>query len=97
MSERNMIDLYQNKIPIYKIINSVGKLKIIDILVKYNELNVTRISKLAGLNHSNTNKLLYELREDGIIMEKRYGRIRIFKINTLNPYGKKLSDLIKSW
>ncbi|MET1160182.1 MAG: winged helix-turn-helix domain-containing protein [Thermoprotei archaeon] len=56
------------------------KKKILEVLEKYGELNATRIARLAGLNYRVAIKYLKELLEEGIVEERRYGRLRLFKL-----------------
>ncbi len=54
--------------------------RILDILRKYGELNITRISRLTGLYYRTTVKKLEELVEMGVVEERRFGRLRLFRI-----------------
>ncbi len=56
------------------------KREIIRVLEKYGELNVTRIARLAGLNYRVALRYLKELVEQGLVEERRYGRLRIFRL-----------------
>lgn len=61
------------------------------------ELNVTAISRKTGLNHTRVKLHLKELQEYEIVQEKRFGRIRIFKINDDEEAGYKVKQFLKSW
>ncbi len=54
--------------------------KIIEVLTLYGELNITRIAREAGLNFRVASKYLKELVQQGIVEERRYGRLRLFKL-----------------
>ena len=83
--------------PIDKIMGSLGRLKILNILTIENELNVTAISRKTGLNHTRVKIHLQELQEYDIVQEKRFGRIRIFKINVDEEGGYKIKNFLRSW
>lgn len=51
-----------------------------DILEKYGELNITRLSKLSGYSFRSVVRYLNELVEQGIVEERRYGRLRLFRL-----------------
>ena len=54
--------------------------EILRVLRTYGELNVTRIARLAGLNYRVAVRYLKELVEKGLVEERRYGRLRLFKL-----------------
>ncbi len=68
-----------------EIFTSKGRIRILKILLKYGEANITKIAREAGLNHSSTEKHLRKLVELGLVSEERYGRLRIFRINFSSP------------
>ena len=53
---------------------------ILEVLQKYGELNITRISRLTGLHYRVVSKKLLELVEMGFVEERRFGRLRLFRI-----------------
>ncbi len=54
--------------------------KILDILYKYGEMNISKITRLAGLHYRTTVKKLEELVKIGLVEERRFGRLRLFRI-----------------
>jgi len=54
--------------------------RIIDILRRHGEMNITRISRLSGLGYRTTLKKLEELVELGLVEERRFGRLRLFRL-----------------
>lgn len=85
------------RIPLEKIFSGKGKVRILNVLSEYEELNVTAISKKTKINHTTVQKYLMDLQKIGILHEKRFGRIRIFKINNTNDYGWKLKEFLRDW
>lgn len=79
------------------ILSSRGRIKILKILSELEETNITQISKRTMLNYETTLSHLKKLIEIGIIKEKRFGKIRIFKINKENKLTLKIVDFIKTW
>ncbi|MCE7736222.1 MAG: helix-turn-helix transcriptional regulator [Candidatus Heimdallarchaeota archaeon] len=75
----------------------MGKLKILDLLSRELELNVTAISKKTKLNHTRVKVHLEDLRKLEIIKEKRFGRIKIYLINDEFDIGYKLKKFLQEW
>ncbi len=54
--------------------------KIIDVLKTYGELNVTRLARLTGLHYRVLMRHLTRLVEEGVVEERRFGRLRLFRL-----------------
>jgi len=76
---------------------SKGRVKIIKILVKEEELNISEIVERCKLNHKSTLKHLQFLVEAGILQEKIYGRIRIYRIRIEDYRVKAIKKMIEVW
>ncbi len=83
--------------PLEKIFGSLAKVKILELLAKEGELNVTAISKRVGANHSRMKMHLEDLKSLKLIEEKKFGKIRIFQINEKTLAGKTIKDFIIHW
>ncbi|AFH43354.1 winged helix-turn-helix transcriptional regulator [Fervidicoccus fontis] len=77
-----------------EIVGSIGKVKILKVIYKLGEVNITRISRETGLNHKSVSIHLEELKKMGIVYERRFGRVRMLSLNYLNPKVLVLSDLL---
>ncbi len=53
---------------------------IIDLLEKYGEINATKIARLTGLHYHVVIKRLSELVQKGIVEERRFGRLRLYRL-----------------
>jgi DNA-binding transcriptional ArsR family regulator len=84
-------------IEIEDILSSRGMVKILKVLSEYEEMNITQISKKAMLDYRTTLAHLKKLVKANIVKEKKYGKIRVFKINKDNNISLKIIDLIKTW
>ncbi|MEM2136961.1 MAG: winged helix-turn-helix domain-containing protein [Candidatus Methanomethylicia archaeon] len=82
------------KTDIEEIFTSRGRTKIVKTLTIRRELNISEIAKQTGLSYTSVNRHLEELKKRGIILEKRFGRIRIFKINDQNKIAKAIEDFL---
>lgn len=54
--------------------------RIIEVLENYGELNVTKISKLSGVSFKTLDKYLRKLLKEGVIEERRFGRLRLLRL-----------------
>ncbi len=54
--------------------------RIIEVLEKHKECNLNVLRRETGLNYYTLVKLLEELIEKGLVVEKRLGRLRLFRI-----------------
>jgi DNA-binding transcriptional ArsR family regulator len=71
--------------------------KILTILAKIGELNISEIARRAGLNYSTTNQHLQTLEYHKLVRHKTFGRIRIFRYNEENPRAIMIRQLIELW
>jgi len=79
---------------IEEIFASRGRTRIIKTLIIEKEMNISELAKRTGLSYTSVNRHLEELKKKGVITEKRFGRIRIFKINEQNKVAKAIEEFI---
>ena len=79
-----------------EIFTSKGRVRILKILLKYGEVNITKIAREAGLNHTATEKHLRKLVELGLVSEERFGRLRIYRLNYSNPTVYIIREFIRA-
>lgn len=87
----------KSSIELSNILSSRGRVKILELLSRTVELNVSEIAKRVGLNYSTANKHLEELEIAGLLNQKRFGRIRIYRFSENNPHALAIKELIESW
>ncbi|MEM0239909.1 MAG: winged helix-turn-helix domain-containing protein [Candidatus Nezhaarchaeales archaeon] len=78
------------------LLGSKSRVKILKVLIDKGELNITAIAREAKVNHKTALRHLEELRKTGVVTEKVFGRVRIFKINSEDPRIEALKLLFKS-
>lgn len=76
-----------------ELLASKTRLRILKVLFKHGELNITKLTKMTDLNHKVVQYHLDILKEYGIIEEKQIGRIKIVKVRDKDPKVAKLRDL----
>ncbi|MCE4603409.1 MAG: helix-turn-helix domain-containing protein [Aeropyrum sp.] len=78
------------------IITSKGKVKILKILVKDGQANITRLVRETGMHHKLVSKHIEDLKRMGLVGEKRYGRIRFIYLEYGDPRVRVIREIIKS-
>ena len=92
-----IIDKTSINYSIEDLLGSRARVKILNILAKSSELNISRIIKKTRLNHSNVLKHLKILIDIDIIQEKRFGRIKIYRYKEENIKANCLKKFIEIW
>lgn len=82
---------------IENILSSRGRIKVLRVVLDTGELNISEIARRAGLNYATTNNHLEALERAGLILEKRFGRIRIYKCRDGDERIEQLRNLIEVW
>jgi DNA-binding transcriptional ArsR family regulator len=66
-------------------------------MMECGELNISEISRRSGLSHASAAQHLEFLTRSGLLTEKRFNRIRIFRVDYANPFVDALSRLFSEW
>ena len=82
---------------IEEVLSSKGRVVILKTLAEMEELNISAIARVANLNHSTATQHLNFLTKAGLIQEKRFGRIKIFRYCTENLKARSLKRLFEIW
>ena len=82
---------------IEEVLSSKGRVKILKILSDIGELNISEIARRAGLNYTTTNGHLTALERYGLVLHKRFGRIRIFRFNEGSTRAEMVRKLVDLW
>ncbi|MBN2154957.1 MAG: winged helix-turn-helix transcriptional regulator [Candidatus Lokiarchaeota archaeon] len=85
------------KLTLEQVFSSRGRAKILELLAKKTELNISEIVKRTSLNHSSASRHLHSLSKLGFIQEKKYGRIKIYRYCSENINARALKNLIALW
>ena len=82
---------------IEEVLSSKGRIMILKILAEMEELNISAIARVANLNHSTASQHLNFLTKAGLVQEKRFGRIKIFRFCSENLKARSLKKLFEIW
>ena len=79
------------------VLSSKGRVLILKTLAEMEELNISAIARFANLNHTTTTQHLEFLTKIGLVQEKRFGRIKIFRFRIENLKARSLKKLFEIW
>ncbi|MGY5863341.1 MAG: winged helix-turn-helix domain-containing protein [Candidatus Thorarchaeota archaeon] len=86
-----------NTVPIEDVFSSRGRIKILKELAISNELNISELCRRVDLNHSSTKAHLAVLLKTGLIEEKKFGRIKIYRYKIEDLRARSLRSLFNLW
>ncbi len=72
-------------------------MKILKLIARLGELNVSDIARRIGVNFTTTSRHLKVLEDEGILQQKVYGRIRLYRFNQASPKAKAVQNLLETW
>ena len=69
----------------------------LEIILASGELNISEITRRSALSHTSVVRHLEALTSSGLLTEKRFNRIRIFRVDYANPFVATLNRFISDW
>jgi len=72
--------LSRSRVDAEEVLGSRGRVRVLVVLAGSGELNISEVSRRTGLNYTSVERHLARLSELGLVGEKRYGKIRIFRV-----------------
>ncbi len=85
------------KIAIEELFSSRGRIKVLKELADSTELNISELCRRIGLNHSSTKSHLMILIDAGLVEEKTFGRIKIYRYCGEDLRARALKNLLDLW
>ncbi len=73
------------------------RIKILKILMQVGELNVSEIARRLRVNYKTTDKHLGVLEDENMVKLKKFGRIRLYRLNESSPKTRAAQNLIRVW
>ncbi len=80
-----------------EVFSSKPRMKILKLVARLGALNVSDIARRINLNYSTTNQHLKLLEAEGILQQRVYGRIRMYKFTEGSPKARAVQTLIEAW
>ncbi len=87
----------ERKNKIEDLLGSKARVRILSVLVKENEMNISSIITKTNLNHLLVKKHLNKLKDMNLVQEKNFGRIRIYRFKSENLKARSLQNFIEIW
>jgi predicted transcriptional regulator len=80
-----------------EVLSSKSRMKILKLIYQLGQLNVSDIARRLKLNFVSTSKHLKLLESEGILQERTYGRVRMYRFNEGSAKAKALQNLLDVW
>ena len=80
-----------------EVFSSKPRMKILRLVARLGALNVSDIARRIKMNYSTTNQHLKLLEAEGILQQRVYGRVRMYRFNEASPKAKAVQNLIETW
>ncbi len=82
---------------IEQVLSSKPRMKILKLIAQLCELNVSDVARRIGVNFTTTSRHLQVLEAEGILQQRTYGRIRMYRFNQASAKAKAVQALIEAW
>ncbi len=76
---------------------SKSRLKILKLIYTLGSLNVSDIARRLKMNYASTSEHLKLLEAEGILQERTYGRVRMYRFNEGSTKAKAVAGLIEAY
>jgi len=80
-----------------EVFSSKPRMKILKLINKLSQLNVSDIARRIKMNYALTDRHLKLLESEGILQQRVYGRIRLYRFNEASAKAKAVQNLIEVW
>ena len=80
-----------------EVFSSKLRMKILKLIYNLGSLNITDVARRINANFASTAENLEVLEAEGILQERVYGRIRIYRFNEGSAKAKAVQNLIEVW
>jgi predicted transcriptional regulator len=80
-----------------EVFSSKLRMKILKLIYNLGSLNVTDVARRINANFASTAENLEVLEAEGILQERVYGRIRMYRFNEGSAKAKAVQNLIEVW
>jgi len=80
-----------------EVFSSKRRVKILKLIFRLGELNISDVARRLGINFATTSRYLQFLEQEGILQQRVYGRIRMYRFNQASSKAKAIQNLIDTW
>ena len=82
---------------IEEVFSSKSRVKILKLVYQLGQLNVSDVARRLKLNFASTSEHLKVLESEGILQERTYGRVRMYRFNEGSAKAKAVQNLLDVW
>lgn len=82
---------------IEEVFSSKSRMKILKLVYQLGQLNVSDVARRLKLNFASTSEHLKVLELEGILQERTYGRVRMYRFNEGSAKAKAVQNLLDVW
>jgi DNA-binding transcriptional ArsR family regulator len=79
-----------------EVFSSKSRMKILKIIYQLGQLNVSDVARRLKLNFTSTSEHLKILELEGVLQERKYGRVRMYRFSE-GVKAKAVVNLIEAW
>ena len=80
-----------------EVFSSKPRMKILKLIYTLGQLNVSDVARRIKMNFAATSEHLKILEAEGILRERVYGRVRMYRFNEDSVKAKAVAGLIEAW
>ena len=80
-----------------EVFSSKSRMKILKVIYQLGQLNVSDVARRLKLNFASTSEHLKVLESEGILQERTYGRVRMYRLDEGSAKAKAVVALIEAW
>ena len=80
-----------------EVFSSKSRIKILKLIYTLGSLNVSDVARRLKMNYASTSEHLKVLQVEGILQERLYGRVRMYRFNEGSVKVKAVQGLIEAW
>ncbi len=80
-----------------EVFSSKSRMKILKVIYQLGQLNVSDVARRLKLNFASTSEHLKILESEGILQERTYGRVRMYRLDEGSAKAKAVVALIEAW
>ena len=80
-----------------EVFSSATRMKILKLIYTLGSLNVSDVARRIKMNYAATAKHLKLLEEEGILQQRVYGRVHMYRFNEGSVKAKAVANLIEAW
>lgn len=82
---------------IEEVFSSKSRMKILCLINQLGQLNVSDVARRLKMNYASTAEHLKVLEAEGILQQRSYGRVKMYRFNEASVKAKAVVSLIETW